>query len=1603
MQSLNEGTKLWGAVSEILSKELIISLPHGLRGHVAYKDASDVLSSSSSSTEIASSKKAISKSSSSSSSAQLSDLFHVGQLVRCVVSRLRTGKEEEVNKDATTTKKQDSKTQAQRKRVDITLHVAKVNSGLGGDSVREGAALSACVKSVEDHGYLLTFGIKNTTGFLPKADSPTVLRVGSVVDVVVCSVKSGGHAIVSAEAAAVAAATTKEWDGLNIGTLVPGALVNARVRHVLSDGLLVSFLTFFTGTIDPFHLGPIKNAADGWKSQFSENQRIKARILFVDPASKRVGLTLQRHLLDWSVLSDFPAQGQIFPAAVVKRVDPNLGLLLDLEAPAAAAAIEENDDDEDDNTDKKIITSSTATNIYGYAHISNLADEKIDKVENRYRPGQVVNVRVIGVRPMDGLVAVSLKSSVLEQSFLNVNDVAPGMKVSGTVVRSEEGMLLIALTSHLKALVPALHMSDLASSKAHKKYKEGQKVGGRVLRVDVQNKKVVVTLKPALVDSKLPVLARVEDAVIGSKYHGVITGVQSYGVFVSFFGDVSGLVPVAECGLPEGQPLQDAFSPGSVVKVRVAGVDMQKNRLKLSLLSKKKAAAVVEVDEGLGGLQPGDQVIGIVTSLHRSKPIDGGDGDGDEEGKFLYAEVGLYPIDDDGGDDDESLLSGRKAVATGRLEATHLSDHPAAAAALAESLKIGSRVDNLLVLQRLETVKQLRVTRKTSLTAAAAAGKLPGDVSEMVEGATYPGYVASVAGNAVFVRFMGELAGRAGLAQLSDTFVSDPLAVFSVGQSVRAQVIQIDPVKGRFTLTLKCSLCGAGDAALLKTYFNDAEVAAVVASGAGEGGTGDDWARDFTLGSCVEGQIHGLRDYGTLIDLTANSDVIGIAAPHQSTEGAPTAKGAPVVGVVLECSRKDGIVDVSLRPELVQRAQELIGADTAAALAPPPTKKKKTKKSTSSSKKDDSAVTEHVSPQLGERVSVTVELLKADEGYAVVSLPPGFSPWLGYLATVDFNQPLSVGGGVSGSGGGGALSGSTTILGQIQPGDVITATVAALPSAETHGRLLFGVPPSADPSTTIVSSSTTKNGAAAAGKSTKIRHPAAGSKVNVKIEAVHALHAEVTLDAGFRGRIYITEVVDDDDAASSQEEDKENPLRKLTAGENVDVVVLGKMQSVEGKRHGLLEFSLRPSLLAAATAAAPESNKAPRKPQQLTWESLKPGQTLPGFAQEVEGEHLWVVVSPSIRGRVFLPQSCTTPQQCASASRLFRPGTPLLVTILAVNSGKHSLDVVLGTSVPAAPRPGSLAVGVVVAVAGSGVQIQLAPGHSGRVALTDIHDVSVKNALQGLKPHQFVKVCVLSDKNSGGGGGADGGGRKKSAPLSGSKRKKEGEADDDDDTRSINAAAAPLTSIFSELSLRPSQGGHCAAHTAAKKVSATAVPPPPSAPLPLADLKPGQRVAGYVKSTGAAGVFVCLSRGVDARIKLRQLSDEFVDNPAGMYPAGSYVEGGVLGVEGGRVELTLRKHRPAPSLQNLEEGQVVRGRVKRIEKFGVFVELDAAQDGGAAAPAGPCGLAHLSELADAFVYDPDRLFKVDQREFYGYCFVRGLFGVIINDEFSLCF
>lgn len=56
-------------------------------------------------------------------------------------------------------------------------------------------------------------------------------------------------------------------------------------------------------------------------------------------------------------------------------------------------------------------------------------------------------------------------------------------------------------------------------------------------------------------------------------------------------------------------------------------------------------------------------------------------------------------------------------------------------------------------------------------------------------------------------------------------------------------------------------------------------------------------------------------------------------------------------------------------------------------------------------------------------------------------------------------------------------------------------------------------------------------------------------------------------------------------------------------------------------------------------------------------------------------------------------------------------------------------------------------------------------------------------------------------------------------------------------------------------------------------------------------------------------------------------------------------------------------------LKQLQPGQVVRGKIKRVEAFGVFVQLHNSS---------LTGLAHKSELSDDFVKDPADVYQAGQ-------------------------
>jgi len=122
-------------------------------------------------------------------------------------------------------------------------------------------------------------------------------------------------------------------------------------------------------------------------------------------------------------------------------------------------------------------------------------------------------------------------------------------------------------------------------------------------------------------------------------------------------------------------------------------------------------------------------------------------------------------------------------------------------------------------------------------------------------------------------------------------------------------------------------------------------------------------------------------------------------------------------------------------------------------------------------------------------------------------------------------------------------------------------------------------------------------------------------------------------------------------------------------------------------------------------------------------------------------------------------------------------------------------------------------------------------------------------------------------------------------------------------------------------------------------------------------LAPGSKIRGFVRGVSKEGCFVNLGRGIVARVKLNQLSSEYVDDVTRTCPPGKLVQGRILSLnhETNKVEMSLKvDDEAARSLEMVREGRIFTGTVKAIEKYGVFVVLIG----------GLTGLCHRSELAD---------------------------------------
>jgi small subunit ribosomal protein S1 len=121
----------------------------------------------------------------------------------------------------------------------------------------------------------------------------------------------------------------------------------------------------------------------------------------------------------------------------------------------------------------------------------------------------------------------------------------------------------------------------------------------------------------------------------------------------------------------------------------------------------------------------------------------------------------------------------------------------------------------------------------------------------------------------------------------------------------------------------------------------------------------------------------------------------------------------------------------------------------------------------------------------------------------------------------------------------------------------------------------------------------------------------------------------------------------------------------------------------------------------------------------------------------------------------------------------------------------------------------------------------------------------------------------------------------------------------------------------------------------------------------------GARLRGKVVSVTDYGAFVELEKGVEGLIHVSEMSwSKRAVHPSKVVNVGDMVEVQVLGVDEGnrRISLGLKQTEPNPweALSDIHPiGSTIKGKVKSITDFGVFVEIEPGID----------GLVHISDLS----------------------------------------
>lgn len=131
----------------------------------------------------------------------------------------------------------------------------------------------------------------------------------------------------------------------------------------------------------------------------------------------------------------------------------------------------------------------------------------------------------------------------------------------------------------------------------------------------------------------------------------------------------------------------------------------------------------------------------------------------------------------------------------------------------------------------------------------------------------------------------------------------------------------------------------------------------------------------------------------------------------------------------------------------------------------------------------------------------------------------------------------------------------------------------------------------------------------------------------------------------------------------------------------------------------------------------------------------------------------------------------------------------------------------------------------------------------------------------------------------------------------------------------------------------------------------------------ISSYKVGDTIEGTVTVITDFGAFVEFGKGLEGLVHISEIAWQRIDDPKEYLRSGQNIKAQIIKIEGSKIFLSMKNLIPDPwkhVAERYQVGQVVSGKVLKVNPFGLFVELDPEIH----------GLAHVSELSLMATIDP---------------------------------